>query len=105
MEQRTRLETLVSLRNDQLEKTINREVSVKMLEVMMKEDADRVLTVTPDLDTLTPKAITVRMRMKEMQEGLTLDQMRLETLEKMIKDEEYLNSPKEPNEGPDQEAK
>jgi len=87
MEQKTRLETLVSLRNDQLEKTLNREVSVKMLEVMMKEDPDRVLTVTPDLDTLTPKAVTVRMRMKEMQEGLTLDQMRLETLEAMIKEE------------------
>lgn len=88
MEQKTRLETLVSLRNDQLEKTLNREVSVKMLEVMMKEDPDRVLTVTPDLDTLTPKAVTVRMRMKEMQEGLTLDQMRLDTLEAMIKAEE-----------------
>jgi len=88
MEQKTRLETLVSLRNDQLEKTLNREVSVKMLEVMMKEDPDRVLTVTPDLDTLTPKAVTVRMRMKEMQEGLTLDQMRLDTLEAMIKEEE-----------------
>lgn len=105
MEQKTRLETLVSLRNDQLEKTINREVSVKMLEVMMKEDPDRVLTVTPDLDTLTPKAITVRMRMKEMQEGLTLDQHRLTTLEAMIKDEEYLNSPKEPSEGPQEEKK
>ena len=87
MEQKTRLETLVSLRNGQLEKTLNREVSVKMLEVMMKEDPDRVLTVTPDLDTLTPKAVTVRMRMKEMQEGLTLDQMRLDTLEEMIKAE------------------
>lgn len=88
MEQKTRLETLVSLRNDQLEKTINREVSVKMLEVMMKEDPDRVLTVTPDLDTLTPKAITVRMRMKEMQEGLAMDQHRLTTLEEMIDIEE-----------------
>lgn len=105
MEQKTRLETLVSLRNDQLEKTLNREVSVKMLEVMMKEDPDRVLTVTPDLDTLTPKAVTVRMRMKEMQEGLTLDQMRLDTLEAMIKEEERLNTPKEPNEGPQEEKK
>ncbi len=87
MEQKTRLETLVSLRNDQLEKTINREVSVKMLEVMMKEDPDRVLTVTPDLDTLTPKAITVRMRMKEMQEGLTMDMLRLQMLEVMIAEE------------------
>lgn len=87
MEQRTRLETLVSLRNDQLEKTLNREVSVKMLEVMMKQDPDRVLTVTPDLDTLTPKPITVRMRMKEMQDGLTLDQMRLDTLEAIVKEE------------------
>lgn len=87
MEQKTRLETLVSLRNDQLEKTINREVSVKMLEVMMGEDPDRVLTVTPDLDTLTPKPITVRMRMKEMQEGLKMDQHRLETLEAMIEEE------------------
>lgn len=88
MEQKTRLETLISLRNDQLEKTINREVSVKMLEVMMEQDPDRVLTVTPDLDTLTPKPVTVRMRMKEMKEGLTMDQHRLETLEKMIEEEQ-----------------
>lgn len=87
MEQKTRLETLVSLRNDQLEKTINREVSVKMLEAMMKEDPDRVLTVTPDLDTLQPKPITVRIRMKEMQEGLAMDQHRLTTLEEMIAEE------------------
>lgn len=88
MEQKTRLETLVSLRNDQLEKALNREVSVRMLEELMKEDPSRVLVVTPDLETLTPKAVTVKMRHKEMEEGLKLDLQRLKTLEVMIAEEQ-----------------
>lgn len=87
MEPKTRLETLVSLRDEQLEKTLNREVSVMMLEDMMKEDPDRVLTVTPDLEELKPKPITVRMRMKEMSEALELDRMRLAKLDQMIAEE------------------
>jgi len=86
MEQKTRLETLISLRNDQLEKVLNREVSVKMLEKMMETEPDRVLTVTPDLETMQPKVVTVRMRLKEMQEGLEMDEHRLKVLEEMIKE-------------------
>lgn len=88
MEKRTRLETLVSLYNDQLEKVINREASVRMLKKLAKTAPERVLVVTPDLDTMAPKKITVQMRLEEMEQNLALDQERLETLETMISEEE-----------------
>lgn len=88
MEKKTQLETLVSLRNDQLEKVINRRVSVRMLEELAKTDPNRVLAVTPDLDTLTPKPVTVRGRLKEMEENLQLDEQRLQVLDQMITEEE-----------------
>lgn len=87
MTQKTRLETLTSLRNDQLEIVLNREVSVRMLGEMMKEDPNHVLVVTPDLETLTPKPVTVKMRYEEMTKNLELDQKRLTVLEDMIAEE------------------
>lgn len=87
MEKRTRAETLVSLYNDQLEKVINREASVRMLEKLAKTEPERVLVVTPDLDTMAPKKVTVSMRLEEMKQNLALDQERLETLEQMIDEE------------------
>jgi TusA-related sulfurtransferase len=84
---KTRQETLISLRNDQLEIVVNREASVRMLEEMAKEDPNKVLVVTPDMETLTPKAVTVAMRLKEMTTNLHLDQARLTTLEDMIAEE------------------
>jgi hypothetical protein len=88
MEKKTRQETLVSLYNDQLEKVINREASVRMLQEMAKQDAGRVLLVTPDLDTMMPKKVTVADRLQEMEENLKLDQRRLEELERMLNEEE-----------------
>lgn len=87
MEEKTRLETLVSLRNEQLELVLNREASIRMLTGLMKEDPDRVLTTSPNLDTMQPEAITVRKRMKQMTEAMEFDQARLDALEEMIREE------------------
>lgn len=87
METKTRLETLISLRNDQLEKVLNREASMRLLNKMLKVDPHRVLVVTPDLEKLEPKPITVTMRAKEMREALDLDESRLMALDEMIEEE------------------
>lgn len=83
----TRLQTLVSLHNEQQELVINREAGIRVLQRMAEEDPDRVLTTAPDLDTLTPKAITVRSRLKEMEETYQIDLARLEVYQDMITEE------------------
>lgn len=81
MDIKTRRETLISLRNDQLEVVINREASVRMLKDM---DPKQVLTMKMDMHTMQPETITVEKRLKEMEEGLVLDQARLDAFDQMI---------------------
>jgi len=76
---------------------------VKMLEAMAKENPDRVLTVTPDMDTITMKKVTVMDRLKDMIEAEKYDIKRLETLDSMIAEEE-VGTPKDQN-GPCEEKK
>lgn len=105
MEKLNRLEILVSLRNEQLEKVINREVSLKLLQEMAAQDPSRVLRVDTDMEALRPKPVTVQMRLNEMKEAFDIDVARLKMLEKEIAEEEKLNTPKEVDEGPQEEKK
>ena len=85
MEKKTRAEILVSLYNEQLEVVLNREASLLMLKDM---DPKKVLTTKVDMTTMQPQVITVEIRQKEMQEGLELDQARLEAFQEMLAEEE-----------------
>ena len=84
MDTKNRLETLVSLRDQQLELVLSREAGLRVLQKM---DPTRVLTTTPDLETMQPKVVTAGSRLKEMRENLEVDQMRLEAYDEMIKEE------------------
>lgn len=55
-----------------------------MLEEMAKTDPKKILTSRPDMETLTAKAITVEMRLKEMKEAHAIDNQRVEILKGMM---------------------
>lgn len=84
---RTRLESLILLRNDQLELVLNREAGVRMLEKKAKIDPNEVLMITPDLEKLEPKVVTVQVRLEEMKKAYNIDLERLMTYDAMIKEE------------------
>lgn len=74
---------------------------MKMLEAMANENPDEVLTVTPDMDTVTMKKVTVMDRLKDMIKAEKYDIKRLDVLDSMIAEEEgvMLKNP----DGPDEE--
>lgn len=84
MEMKTQLDTLVSLRNEQLEVVLNRKASVRMLEKM---DPTMILVEKMDMTTMQPVKVTAEARLKEMSSALVHDQNRLDVLEEMIKEQ------------------
>lgn len=70
-----------------MERVLASEASIRMLKEKNKIDPDEVLTVTPDLEKLQPKVITVAIRLEEIEKTYELEYMRLKTYDQMIAEE------------------